>query len=415
MPIIFIGNIPLIVRIVCIFLYPIIGFLSDRDYPFTRTLGRRFPWIMISGLLTPILFVLLFWLPVLDQMIFGLIFFICYLLYTMAFSLYFMNYFALLFTKFRNPKERFLIAIIAELLSAIGTYIVIFFAPFYINFGDVSSYRSLSINIAIFFIIPLLIGILGLREEEDLINTYFSPNRAPKERFFKDFFQRFTIFKNRNFLILLFRWIVISIFNMLFFNTLPYYIYSVLEEPTNFMVFLYILYNFWFMLAIIFSLLLFWFLGHLNIYKVSGFALGIALVFFFFANSILTTLLFMSIIGFIYGLETVSLIPLIGDIFDEHAIISRKRSEGFSYGFLTIFATIGIIIGPFVMSYVLSSTEFIPYSSTQTPSAQMGIRFLLTMIPGISIIIMMIFFTIFYNLKPDKTEAIRMELRELEL
>jgi Na+/melibiose symporter-like transporter len=326
-----------------------------------------------------------------------------------------MNYFALFFTKFRNPKERLLIATITELLSAIGTFIVIFLAPFYIDFGDVSSYRSLSINIAIFFIIPLLIGILGLREEEALINTYFSSNHAPKERFFKDFFQRFTIFKNRNFLILLFRWIVISIFNMLFFNTLIYYLRYVLELHNDFMVFLYILYTFWFIVAIIFSLLLSWFLGHLNIYKVSGFALGIALVFFFFADSILTVFLFMGIIGFIYGLETVSLIPLIGDIFDEQAVISRKRSEGFSYGFLTMFTTISIFIGPIVMSYVFSATGFNIYSSTQTPSAQMGIKSLLTMIPGISIIIMMIFFTIFYNLKPDKTEAIRMELRELEL
>ena len=141
-----------------------------------------------------------------------------------------------------------------------------------------------------------------------------------------------------------------------------------------------------------------WFLGHLNTYRVSGLALGIVLVaFFFFADSMLMAIIFVGIIGFTYGLETSSLIPVIGDVLDERAAISRKRSEGFYYGMLTSFATLGVIIAPLIT--VFSYT----------------IKFVMALIPGILIILVMILFTLFFDLKPDKTEAIRMELKELEL
>ena len=268
--------------------------------------------------------------------------------------------------------------------------------------------RGASITVALFFIIPLLIGILGLREEEDLINTNFSPNQAPKERVFKDFFQKFTIFKNKNFLILLSRWFVISIFNYFFLGFLIIYSYIMLNASFIFGDFLYLVYIFSSIIGILFVFFPSWFLGHLNAYRASGLALGFALVaFFFFLDSMLMVFIFTSIIGFTYGLETASLIPVIGDVFDEHAVISRKHSEGFYYGMLTTFATMGVIIAQIIMSLAVSLLEFLPLS--------IFLVILMTLIPGIPIILVIILFTLFFDLKPDKTEAIRMELKELEL
>ena len=381
----------LIFRIISIFLFPIIGSLSDRKFSFTRTLGKRFPWIVISGILTPILAVIFIWLPVLDQGIFWLIFFVLYLLYAIAFSLFITSYYALLFTKFRNPKERIIVGTITELLSAIMVFIT-FFAVLYFDI------LGASIVIALFFIITLFISILGLREEEELINTYFSPNQPPKERVFKDFLQKFTIIKNKNFLILLSRFIVISISNFLFLALLAIYTNTILNVPFFFRNFLYLAYVFWSIIGILAIFLPSWFLGHLKVYRVSGLVLGITLItFFFFADSILMAIIFVGIIGFTYGLETASLIPVIGDVLDECAAISRKHSEGFYYGMLSSFATIGVIIIPFIT--VFSFT----------------IKIGMALIPGILIILLMILFTLFFDLKPDKTEAIRMELKELEL
>ena len=399
--VIVVSTVMLIFRIISIFLFPIIGSLSDRNFPFTRTLGKRFPWIVISGVLTPILAVIIIWLPILDQGIFWVIFFVLYLLYAIAFSLYITSYYALLFTKFRNPKERIVIGTLTELLSAIMAFIT-FFALLYFDV------RGASIVVALFFIIPLFIGTLGLREEEELINTYFSPNQAPKERVFKGFLQKSTIFKNKNFLILLSRWIVISISNFLFLVLLNLYL---LDKFNSFLLMhlMRLAYIFWSIMGILFIFLPSWFLGHLNAYRVSGLALGIALVaFFFFADSTLMAIIFVGIIGFMYGLETASLIPVIGDVLDERAAISRKHSEGFYYGMLTSFATIGVIIAPIIISLVFTFLELLPISFNI-------IKILMTLIPGILIILVMILFTLFFDLEPDKTEAIRMELKELEL
>ena len=378
------------------------GSLSDRNFPFTRTLGKRFPWIVISGVLTPILAVIFIWLPILDQGIFWVIFFVLYLLYAIAFSLFMTSYYALLFTKFRNPKERIIIGTLTELLSAVMAFII-FLTPLHLDV------RGASIAVALFFIIPLLIGILGLREEEELVNTYFSPNQAPKEPVFKDFFQKFTIFKNKNFLILLSRWIVISIFNFLFISFLSYYSNVIVNLPPIFFGFLYLSYFFWSILGILFIFLPSWFLGHLNAYRVSGLALGIALVaFFFFMDSVPMAFIFIGIVGFTYGLETASLIPVIGDVFDERAVISRKHSEGFYYGILTSFATMGVFIAPILMRLLDGFLELLPISISI-------IKISMALIPGILIILVMILFTLFFDLKPDKTEAIRTELKELEL
>ena len=181
---------------------------------------------------------------------------------------------------------------------------------------------------------------------------------------------------------------------------------SELGTPFIFGNLLYLVYYFSSILAILYVFLPSWFIGHLNTYRVSGFALGIALVsFFFFADSILMVIIFMFIIGFTYGLETASLIPVIGDVFDQQAANSRKHSEGFYYGIITAFATLGGIIAPFL--FIFFSLPVLPFFT--------GIKTVMALIPGILIIIVMILFTVFYDLKPHKTEEIRMKLKELQL
>ena len=405
----------LLIRLILPFLQPLLGYLSDRNYPFTRTLGRRFLWIMVSGLLIPIFCVLLFWVPTFNDTIFLIFFTISFLLYNVFYSLYSTSYSALLLNKFRNPKERILIATVTETLSTIGIFIIFFFAPFFINYGDPSSFQFLAIPIAITFLITLLLGIFGLLEEKGLIDTYFSQNQAPKEWFLKDFFKRFAIFKRKNFLVLLFRWIAIALFNLLFLSGLFYYMEYVLDASSFFIILSSFGYYVWFLIALPLSFLLSWYLGHLKVSIISGFAMGTALLAFFFVASILMAVILTSIIGFTLGLGTASLIPLVGDVFDEFANINRKRSEGVAYGILSMFGGFTIISGNFLTIFVYSFTGFIAGCVPQTSLALMGIRILTAIIPGIVIIIAMILFVILYDLKPEKTEAIRMELKELEI
>ncbi len=404
-----------IIRLIFPFLQPLLGSISDRNYSFTRNKGRRFLWIMIFGFQIPIFFVLLFWIPALDVLIFFIIFTTFYMLYNVIFSLFTSNYSALLLNKFRNPKERLLIGVVTEFISTIGIFIIWIFAPLFINYGDPSSFQILAIPIAIVFAVTLSLGIFGLLEEKELIDTYFSSNQAPKKGFLRDMFKGFAIFKRKNFIVLLFRWIAFGLFNYLFLSGLFYYAVYVLGAPYFIASIFSMGYIIWSLIALPLSFLLSYFIGHLRVSIISGFVMGATLLPFLFINDIFISIILISIIGFSFGLGAGSLIPLVGDVLDEHANANRRRSEGVSYGILNMFGGLTVILGSFITSFVYTLTGFYSGWGPQPPSAILGIRILNTTIPGILIIIVMILFTVLYDLKPEKTEAIRMELKELEL
>ena len=402
-------------RLIIPFMHPILGLISDRNFPFSRTLGRRFFWIILSGILVSIFFVLLFWLPTTDVLIFTILFTTTYLLYNIFWSIHSSSYLALLLNKFRNPKERVLVTAIKELIGTIGLLIIMMFAPIFITWYNLTSYRLISIAIAIVFLVTLSLGVFGLLEEKDLIGTYFSENLASRDWFIKDFFKRFAIFKRKNFLVFVLRWITIPLFSSLFISGLVYFFEYVLNVPIYSVTLAILGYYIWMLIAIPLSFVLSWFIGQYITSIISGFALGGTLIAFFFVNNILMTVILTSLIGFTLGLGMASTIPLMGDVFDEFAKVHRKRSEGIGYGFLSMFSGLTIFLGTFIISIVKGLTGFMEGGGPQPPTAIMGVRMYTSMIPGVIIIAIMILFTTLFDLKRNKTEAIRTELKELEI
>jgi Na+/melibiose symporter-like transporter len=195
---------------------------------------------------------------------------------------------------------------------------------------------------------------------------------------------------------------------------MPYYLIFVYGSGDLLMI-IQLGYYVWLLIAIPISFILSWFFGHLKVSIISGFVTGVALIsLFFIADSLLLTIL-INIIGFTIGLGMASLIPLEGDVFDEFAKLKRKRSEGFAYGFLSMFGSLIVLFSSSLTTLVFNLIGYNPGWWPPSPSAEIGIKILMTLIPGIIIIIAMILFTTFYDLKPNKTETIRMELKELEI
>ena len=402
------------VRVITLLLQPFLGFLSDRNYRFTRKLGRRFPWILVSGSLTVSMFVLLFMLPMDSLSTYGALIFIMYLIYSFSITTLTISLFASLITRFRNTKERLLLAMILRILSGITIFISIFFIPFFINFGLLSSYQFMAIIIVIVFIACLMIGFIGIIEEKEVINSYFNPNNITKEGFLKDYVVRYRIFKNKNFLLLIIQFIIIAIFNYLFNNVLFYYSYYVFESSIASSI-IYIGYYIWLILGILGGFLLSWFLGHLKTYIISGVLMSLSLIVITFVNSLSLAVFLMNIVGFGYGLNTISVIPLMGDTFDDNSLTHRMRSDGFAYGTLLMFSSLGTLFSSFLSLIMLSISGFNPSSYLQTPMALWGIRMLFALIPGIIILTGILIFTFTYDLNPERTKIIRIELKELQI
>jgi Na+/melibiose symporter-like transporter len=397
--------------LVNVFIQPLLGYLSDRNYALTRKAGRRFPWIVIAGVIAPILVILLFSSQLIAWMNIGL-FFMLFLLYNVASSIYSLNYSASLLAKFRHPKERLILATIIEffgvLLYLISSLFILLFPSYF--FG--------AVIISIAFIVMVLLGIPGLLEERQLIDTYYGPNLTPQESFFKDFFRRFAIFSRKNFIVLVIQWAALAAFNVFFVTRMIFYVHYVLSVTLSMANLFAIIYFIMMIVAIPHGFLISWFAGHVKTWIISGFILGASVLSFFFIDEFLIALLIIAVVGFAVGLGTVALIPLTGDVFDEHALHRKQRAEGFNYGLLALFGTGMTMFMPIFLStpfILLFLAMFSIYPPIPSPMFVLGIKITFSLVPSIIMLIATILFVVFYDLKPQKTGEVREELKTLQI
>jgi GPH family glycoside/pentoside/hexuronide:cation symporter len=85
---------------------PIVGYLTNQPFKFTKKWGRRFPWIMIGGTLWVISYILIFTPPNVDPKSGALILFAWLVFATCLFdtfaSIFFVNFSSLFPDKFRK-------------------------------------------------------------------------------------------------------------------------------------------------------------------------------------------------------------------------------------------------------------------------------------------------------------------------
>ncbi|MHA2270092.1 MAG: MFS transporter, partial [Promethearchaeota archaeon] len=89
---------------------PLVGYLTNRPFKFTRKWGRRFPWIMVGGVAYILSYILIFSPPSLDPQSGAWIYFIWFIVSTAIFdtfnSIFFVNFASLFPDKFRSVDER---------------------------------------------------------------------------------------------------------------------------------------------------------------------------------------------------------------------------------------------------------------------------------------------------------------------
>ena len=155
---------------------PIIGYLTDRPFKFTKKWGRRFPWIMLGGFPWIICYVLLFSPPSQDPVEGALIIFLWLILATCLYdtfqSLYMVNFYALFPDKFRSIKERRSAASMGITVSVFGIVLGAIIPPLLITFGDIQSYTFMAVVVVIIGIIVIFLAIPGVRDDKIYVNLY---------------------------------------------------------------------------------------------------------------------------------------------------------------------------------------------------------------------------------------------------
>ena len=158
---------------------PIIGYVTNLAAPFSKRLGRRFPWIILGLFLSGLFFVLIFavpasWrdnaatnpLPVFIWMVIT----IC--LFDGCYSLWEVNYQSVYPDKFRTHDERTQAAAISTAVGVLGVAAGFIIPPMFFNYGDVGSYLVSGWVAAGVTIGCILLLIPGIKETKAMISRF---------------------------------------------------------------------------------------------------------------------------------------------------------------------------------------------------------------------------------------------------
>ncbi|UCC19031.1 MAG: MFS transporter [Promethearchaeota archaeon] len=395
---------------------PIIGYLTNRPFKFTKKWGRRFPWLIFGGIPFGISYFLIFTPP--DINIVGQVWVFAWLIFTTCLfdtfhSLYFVNFISLFAEKYRTNKERRRASGIYVPIGVIGVAFGAIIPRLIFTYGDLASYTFQGLIIFIISIVFMFLAIPGFKENpkyvEDYLKTY---EQAPRsESFFKSFRNAL---KHGSFVVWMFYYFTyFSLINTMQ-NSLDPTVLYVLNRPAGASTLIFAA----FMLGAIASTPLWTKLAHKvnNNKKVILFAgillgaLAAPLLFLEDYWGIIITMLFW---GVGLGGFWFMIFPVMSDVIDESVARTGKREEGVYAGFSQFFARLGIVSQALTFGIVHTLTGFDvdPTSSL----ARWGIHIHLSLIPMIFIFVGVLVFWRFYKLTPEKIKANKEKLKEMGL
>ncbi len=400
---------------------PILGYLTNRPFKFTKKWGRRFPWLIFGGIPFGISYFLVFTPPSLDPIsgqwiiFFWLIFSTC--LFDTFHSLYFVNFIALFPEKYRTDKERRLASGVYVPIGVVGVALGAIIPPVLFTFGNLPSFTFQGFIVFIIALFFLFLAIPGLREDRELVNDYLVTfEQAPKrESFFKTFK---TAIKQRSFIVWMFLYTMyFSLVNTMQ-NSLYYTVKYVLEKPSSASTLIFA----GFLIGAVLSTPVWTKLAHKvnnnkKIMLISGILLGVFAFPLLFLENYVGIIITMILWGIGLGGFWFMIFPVMSDVIDESVVITGKREEGIYAGFSQFFARLGIVAQALTFGIVHSLTGFVEGAApgTQTPLAIWGIHVHLALVPMIFIFLGCLVFWRYYKLTPEKIKANTEKLKEMGL
>ena len=172
---------------------PLVGYLTNKPFKFTKKWGRRFPWIFIGGTLWVISYILIFTPPNVDPqsgawILFGwLVFTLC--LFDTFETIFYVNFQSLFPDKFRSVEERRTATGIQTPIGIVGIVLGAVVPPLFITFGVLDSYILQAGIVFVVCLIALIALIPGSREDQVTIDRYIAKcdEKVEKDSFIKDF------------------------------------------------------------------------------------------------------------------------------------------------------------------------------------------------------------------------------------
>jgi GPH family glycoside/pentoside/hexuronide:cation symporter len=398
---------------------PLIGYLTDRPFKWSKKYGFRAPWMMIGVIPYIIFWWLLFAVP--DSLVensdpwplfWYLVIISC--LFDTFYSLFSTHINAGFTTYFRTDAERRRSSAINTTIPVVLQLFIGFTVPIFYIYGDRSSMVLAQTVVVFLLIICVLILIPGIRETEEIKEAFL---RGYQERGRESYFKtiRFA-FTRRNFVATLLVFVILSLGSTLASASGVYFMKDVLRLPLYNAVFTGLAYFLGYVCFIPFWSNLSKKYGHGKIMKLSCVLIGLVYLPQLWITTLTEAVIFAFIGGFVAGSFWVTLGPVAADVNDEITTSTGRHQEATYEGMRTLFYRMAIIGQAlfFVVIFVATGYNSDP-DAVQTPLAIWGIRMLAGLLPSLCGLIAFIIMYKYYDLIGEKQKALKPRLKEMGL
>jgi GPH family glycoside/pentoside/hexuronide:cation symporter len=407
---------------------PLMGFLTNRPFKFTKKWGRRFPWIIIGGIPYVLSYMLIFTPPTVNPASGAVILFLYLIFSTCLFdtfnSIFFINYVSLFPDKFRSSKERRLATGIQTPIGILGIAVGAIVPGLIISKMDATTYPIQAFIMSMIGLVAIILAVPGCREDQEKVDQYLEKHSEKSDR--TPFFESLVrALKHSSFVIFiigytLYRCLVISMQ-----SSIPYVVTFILDEPEIYVTLL----SAGFLIGALISSPLWAKLAQKtnNNKRVMVISSTLMAVFTFplaFLADPIYLLIGTTFWGVALGGYWTMISPVLSDVIDESVVQSGKREEGVYNGFLQFFGRLGLLFQALTFAIVHTLTDFPEGAETlaqlqifsSTPQlAVLGISVHFAIIPAIVMGIGTVIFWKFYKLTPDIIEEHQAQVRKLKL
>ncbi len=407
---------------------PIIGFLIDRNFKWTRKWGRRFPWIVIGIIPQCLSLYLIFSAPVLDAANPWPVFFwllISLFVFDTFGSMVGINVMALRPDLFREESERQKLTAFWTPFDMIAQALGMLIPPLFLFGGNNrESFALMGGAIAAIALVGAILFLPGAREDKIVIDRYFTGNYE-KPKFFEGVWD---VLKLKSFIVY---FIILNIFSMatsIIMSMGPFINNFLFQGAPGDEILIYAIFILGAMISLPFWLrYLKKIQNNKKVLTLGGILLSICFISLSFYQTIYDFYVILFILGLSMGSMWAFMYTIIqASVVDDFVAKTKKNQKGILLGISVLLGRLVATIDEGIIAGVQTITGFpagvdnynalvsaLSATGGDLALALMGIRALMGLIPGVILFIGTLIFWRFFPLTPDVVKKNKQILEEL--
>ena len=396
---------------------PVIGYLTDKPFKWTKKRGFHTPWIIIGAIPTIILFFFLFTPPQvsgIESVLPILIYYVIFVfLYDMSYSLLQTHSFGAFAAHFRGDTTRRKGGILTQVFTLIANFLAITIWSLVIDPGNPTSFTIAAFISIIILLCSLAVFIPGSKETKVIKERFIvGHDNSDKTSFFKTMKMGL---KQKNFMLAVFSYLTfMTAFGLMSMNAVNF-VDDVLQEGQYIRSIGSIL-----MLLSSFITMPIWArlakrIGHSNTYAIGLASYGVSLLLNLFIVNAFQFYLTSILNGVSGSLFLIMLSPVLADCYDEIAVKTKKHHQTTLLGIRNFFVRTSVIIQSFTIAIIHALTIYDPLDVSHQFNVLVGLRIIQGLIPFLFCSVGALIFYKWFDLKGIKKQEVTHKLRELGL